>query len=381
MDIDRFIADHEAQWTELEELTRRAGSRRRRRTRAHKHRADALPHVPHVPHVPTEHRVPTEPTAASGPANTSLSAADVHRFVELYRTVSTHLSIARGRHHDAALTARLTALVSKAGAVIYGVRPPSWRAVGRFFTVTFPAALWHLRGYVIVATLTLMVPAIVVGTWLSVSEEALEVAAPLELREAYVGEEFEDYYSEQPSAQFASLVTTNNIQVGMMAFASGIAFAVPTLFVLAFNGANIGAAGGLFAAAGELPRFFGLLLPHGLLELTAIFVAGGTGLALGWTLISPGDRSRADAIAQQGRRAVVVVMGLALMFVVSGLIEGFVTGSALPTWVRLGIGALVEATFLVYVAVFGSRAAAAGFTGVVGEHAEAGWTPTTAPTT
>ena len=332
MDIDRFIREHEHQWRQLEELLRQAG-----------------------------------------PRGSRLSPEQVHELVDLYRTVSTHLSVARGRLDDPTLTGRLTMLVSRAGAVVYGSRPPSWRSVGRFFTTTFPAALWHLRRHVVVATIALLLPAGVVGAWIGGSDAALDVAAPPALREAYVEEDFEAYYSSQPSAQFASLVTTNNIRVGLLAFASGILLAVPTLVVLAINGANVGVAGGLFAAVGELPRFFGLILPHGLLELTAVFVAGGTGLALGWAIISPGDRLRSDAIAEEGRRAITVVMGLALMFVVAGLIEGFVTGSPLPTWARVGIGALVEMAFLSYVAVRGSRAAARGFTGAVGEFADTGW--------
>ena len=332
MDIDRFIREHENDWAELEALVRRAGAR-----------------------------------------GGGLDPAAVRRLVELYRIVSTHLSLARGRLADPALAQRLTTLVGRAGAVIYGSRPPSWRAVGRFFTTTFPAALWHLRRLVAVATAALLVPAVIMGAWIGTSDRALDVAAPEALREAYVSEDFEAYYSSQPSAQFASQVTTNNIQVGLLAFASGILLAVPTLAVLAFNGANVGVAAGLFVAAGQAPRFWGLILPHGLLELTAVFVAGGTGIALGWAVISPGDKRRSVAVAEEGRRAVVVVLGLALMFVVSGIIEGFVTGSALPTWARVGVGVVVEVAFLTYAALFGSRAAERGLTGAVGEQADVGW--------
>lgn len=332
MDIDRFIRTHEQEWERLDALVRRAG-----------------------------------------PRGARLDAAEIHELIDLYRAVGTHLSVARGRLDDPALTGRLTMLVSRAGATVYGSRPPSWRAVGRFFSTTFPAALWHLRWYVAVATAALLVPAFAMGAWIGASDAALEVAAPPEVRAAYVQEDFEAYYSSQPSAQFASLVTTNNIRVGLAAFALGVLFAVPTLLVLALNGANVGVAAGLFAAVGELPRFFGLILPHGLLELTAVFVAGGTGLALGWAIISPGDRRRSDALADQGRRAVTVVLGAALMFVVSGLIEGFVTGSALPTALRVGIGALVETAFLAYTTVLGIRATRLGFTGAVGEQAGAGW--------
>jgi Stage II sporulation protein M len=148
---------------------------------------------------------------------------------------------------------------------------------------------------------------------------------------------------------------------------------VGTLFVLLLNGANLGLAAGLFAAVGQQPKFWGLILPHGMLELTAVFVAGAAGLRLGWTLIDPGDRPRGAALAEEGRRAVVIVLGLVVVFLVAGTIEGFVTGRPWPTWLRVGIGAAAEAAFLAYVVVLGRRAAAAGLTGALGEEDAGGW--------
>src|SRR5690606_22898082 len=121
---------------------------------------------------------------------------------------------------------------------------------------------------------------------------AIEAAVPGEARQAYLEEDFEAYYSSEPGTTFAARVFTNNAAVGALAFGSGILFAVPTLGVLAFNGLNVGIAAGLFHAAGDGARFWGLILPHGLLELTAIFIAGGAGLRLGWAAIAPGERTR-----------------------------------------------------------------------------------------
>jgi hypothetical protein len=143
--------------------------------------------------------------------------------------------------------------------------------------------------------------------------------------------------------------------------------------VLVLNGANVGVAWGLFLAAGEQARFWGLVLPHGLLELTAVFIAGGAGLRLGWTLVDPGDRPRRAALAAEGRRAVAVLIGLIGVFAVAGLIEGFVTGQPWPTWLRVGIGATTTALFLAYVWVRGRDATSRGLTGALGEQADAGW--------
>ncbi|HEX7166051.1 MAG TPA: stage II sporulation protein M, partial [Acidimicrobiales bacterium] len=120
-------------------------------------------------------------------------------------------------------------------------------------------------------------------------------------------------------------------------------------------------------AAGQSAKFYGLILPHGFLEITAVVAAGGAGLALGWALVAPGDRTRREALTAEGRRAVVIVLGLIATFTVAGLIEGFVTGSPLPTAVRVGIGGAVEIAFLLYVYALGREAARRGFTGTMGE--------------
>jgi uncharacterized membrane protein SpoIIM required for sporulation len=176
-------------------------------------------------------------------------------------------------------------------------------------------------------------------------------------------------------------VFTNNVRVGILAFAAGVLLCLPTALLLVTNGANLGVAGGLFAAAGELPKFFGLILPHGLLELTAVVVAGGAGLRLGWAVVAPGDRPRREALAEEGRRSVVIVLGLIVAFLVAGLIEGFVTGRPWPTALRVGVGVAAEATFVGYVVSQGRRAEAAGATGLLGEDDAGGWalTATAAP--
>ena len=304
VNIDSFLADHDDEWKRLADLTRRARKPR------------------------------------------SMSASDLDDLVSLYQRTSTDLSVARSNFNDPALAARLTRLVADANAVIYGTRPRTVRALRRFFTVSFPAAVWHDRWFVLVAAALTFLPAIAVGTWLAHSPKAVEATAPAAVREAYVNDDFESYYSSEPAAQFASEVFVNNVQVAIYAFAAGILLCGVTAYILVTNGANVGVAAGLFAAAGQSPKFWGLILPHGLLELSAVVIAGAAGLRLGWAIIDPGDQSRRDALAEQGRRSVVIVLGLIVAFAVAGTIEGFVTGSGLPTFFRVGLGVVVAGAFL-----------------------------------
>lgn len=116
-------------------------------------------------------------------------------------------------------------------------------------------------------------------------------------------------------------------------------------------------------AAGKGGLFLGLLTPHGLLELTAVFLAAAAGMRLGWSVIAPGDRPRGQVLAEQGRAVVSVAVGLVVVLLISGLIEALVTPAPFPTWLRITIGVLAEVGFLAYIIYFGRRAVRAGETG------------------
>lgn len=325
MNIDQFIQDNEGSWQRLDELTTRV--RRSPKNMSRSERAD---------------------------------------FLHLYQLTSAHLSQLRSGTPDMSLDSRLTRLIARASGALYGQNKASWKDSLRFFTETFPAAVWHTRRYHYVAAALFFIPALVFGLWVALSDD-VQQSIPPAVAESYVNEDFEAYYSSEAAAEFATTVFINNIWVSFIAFAFGIAFCVGTVWVLYQNGVLLGQAAGLFAVSGQLDKFFGLILPHGMLELTAIVIAGGSGLVLGWTVIAPGDRTRAEALAEEGRRAVVVILGLICVFLAAALIEGFVTGAPLSTFVRVGIGASSWLAFMLYVVVFGRRAAAEGKSGLWGE--------------
>jgi uncharacterized membrane protein SpoIIM required for sporulation len=297
-----------------------------------------------------------------------LAPGELDELVHLYQRVSAHLSHARAYYADPGLTARLTGLVAQANSVIYSKgRGRPLRSAGRFFTETFPAAVWFNRRLVIIAALLLLVPATAFAIWFANSSAVRDLVLPPEVEAAALEAEFEDYYSSQAAEQFAGQVFINNIQVSFLAFAGGILLCVPTALLLVYNGVAVGLWAGFFADIGHLDKFFGLILPHGLLELTAVFIAAAAGLALGWAVIAPGDRTRAAALAEEGRRSVVIVIGLVFIFAVAAVIEAIVTPSGLPTAARVGIGIAVETVFLAYIASRGRQAETTGLTGLLGE--------------
>ncbi len=296
-----------------------------------------------------------------------LEGEDLDELLMRYQRSSAHLSYVRSTYGDPQLTARLTRSVAGARAVIYGSQPRVRGALRTFFAATFPAAVWVARTQVLIAAIALLLPWAIVTVWMMNSPAAIEAFAPPALREAYINEDFEAYYSSAPAAEFSSQVFINNIQVSFLAFVTGILFAVPTIALLVFNGANVGVAAGLFHDAGEASKFWGLILPHGLLEITAIIVAGGAGLRMGWSMIVPGDRTRSQSLIDEAQRSVSIILGLIIVFVFAGLIEGFVTPSPLETWARISIGVAAFVAFWSYILAFGPSAAAQGHTGSIND--------------
>jgi uncharacterized membrane protein SpoIIM required for sporulation len=321
VDIDAFVAAHAPTWQRLEQLVKRAGRPRR------------------------------------------CGGAELDELVDLYQRTATHLSVIRTSSPDPALIDRLSSLTIRARSVVTGGRLRGWQEVGRFFSTTFPAAVYRSRRWAIGAALFTVVVATAMGVWVATHPEIQRaIASPQEIKQL-VEHDFQDYYSSAPAASFGAHVFFNNAWVAVLAFALGILLALPTVYVLFENAVNVGVAGGLMAAHHKLGLFFGLILPHGLLELSAIFVAAGVGMRIGWTVIDPGPRRRGDALAEEGRACVAVVLGLVLVFAVAGFTEAFVTPSGLPTWARVAWGVAIEAAFVGYVVVFGRRAARNGETG------------------
>jgi uncharacterized membrane protein SpoIIM required for sporulation len=293
-----------------------------------------------------------------------LSGAESDELVELYQRVATHLSVVRTSAPDAGLIAHLSSVLARARHRTVGTRVTTWRGVRDFFTQRFPAALYRLRWWWL-GTLAANVAVVAVMMWWLLGNPSVEqsLLTPDEV-DQLVRTDFEGYYSEYAASHFAAQVWINNAWVAALCIALGI-LGAPVVWLLFQNIANLAIIGSIMTRHDHGAHFWGLILPHGLLELTAVFVAGGVGLRLFWSWVEPGPLTRSQSLAREGRTAGTVALGLVAVLAVSGLIEGFVTPSSLPTWARVGIGVLAEAAFLAYVFVLGRTAFHRGHTGDV----------------
>jgi len=311
VDLDVFVARHRPEWQRLEQLTGRA----------------------------------------SRPSR--LSGAELDELVDLYQRTATHLSAIRTRSPDPALLDTLSGLVSSARQVLSGARSPGWRQVGRFFGMTFPVAVWERRWWLLWTSLACCAVSLACGMWIAGNRHVANALLPPERVQRLCGSEFADYYHSAPAGSFAGQVWTNNLWVAAIAVAFGALLGIPTVLVLLYNAVNVGVSGGYLASCGRTAEFFTLILPHGLLELTAVFLAGATGLRVGWRVVAPGPRSRLDALAAEGRAAFGIALGLVVVLAISGLLEAFVTPSPLPAPIRLLTGTIVWAAVLGYLLVRG----------------------------
>jgi len=319
IDLDAYVAAHSHSWARLEQLVRQ-----RRRT-----------------------------------------GVEADELVDRYQQVATHLSVVRTSAPDAQLVAYLSSLLGRARISMLAARVPSWRGVAHFFTDRFPAALYRLRWWWLACLAGNVVVTGAMMAWLagnpSVEQNLLDPQAVQQL----VNSDFETYYSENAAGAFATHVWLNNTWVSALCIALGI-LGLPVIWLLFQNVANLAIVGSIMIRHDRGEVFWGLILPHGLLELTCVFVAGGVGLRLFWSWVEPRGMTRGAAIAREGRTAVTVALGLGVVLAISGAIEAFVTPSPLPTWARIAIGVLAELTFLAYVFVIGRAAVARGGTGDIG---------------
>lgn len=318
MDLDAYVMAHSREWERLEELTRRR----------------------------------------------RLSGVEADELVDRYQQVATHLSVVRTSAPDPSLIAYLSSLLARARTRSEGTRATTWRSVRAFFVERFPAALYRLRWWWLGTLAANVVVTAVMMWWLLGHPDVEQSLLSPDQVDRLVNEDFEGYYSAYAASHFAAQVWVNNAWVAALCLGLGI-LGAPVVWLLFTNVANLAVIGSIMTRHGHAGHFWGLIAPHGLLELTAVFVAGGVGLRLFWSWIEPGSATRAQSVAREGRTAGTVALGLVAVLLVSGVIEAFVTPSGLPTWARVGIGVLAEALFLAYAFVLGGSAVRRGHTGDV----------------
>ncbi len=320
MDLDAYSAAHRDEWDELARL----GSKRR------------------------------------------FSGREADSLIEHYQSGASQLSAIKTTAGQSVQGDRLSLSLSRARLRFTGASANVLSQLPRFFGAQLPAALFRIRWLCLAVTAASLVVAALYFLWAFQTPGVLAHLGTAAQQQQYADHDFVNYYSEHPSASFFSRVWTNNAWLAAGCVAFGISGAyVP--YMLFQNAQSLGLSAALMAHNDRLDTFFLYIAPHGQLELYSVFVAGAAGLAIFWSWIAPGARTRGQALAEEARALFTVAIGLILSLLVSGVIEGFVTGQPWPWPVKIGIGTVAVGAFLFYQWVVGRWAVRAGETGDLDE--------------
>ncbi len=294
----------------------------------------------------------------------SLGLSGARQFGKLYRAASSDLIRARGETADANVVDYLNDLVARAYAIVHAGKSRRERAVLGFYRRGFPrlvreearmiglsAAIFLLGGFVGAGTLIL-------------DPDAESVMIPPDHQERLPEERVAEDEAQTEGAGageasfFSGFLFTNNFRVSILVFALGITFGIGTVLVLFYNGVPLGALAVQYHLQGKGLFFWAWILPHGVPELTAIVIAGASGLVIGRALWAPGRLSRVLALREAGRRAVLLCLGVAPLLVIAALVEGTLSQMhepRVPYAAKLAVAGLLTVALTLYLGFAGRK--------------------------
>ncbi len=225
------------------------------------------------------------------------------------------------------------------------------KQIGHFLSTTFIRLFLEQWKFIIVAMLLFTLGG--VGSFFAVinDPQMMHAILPAQIAQGVNPEQLGSADGQVNSSVMSASIMTNNIKVAILAFAGGVTFGILTVYVLIYNGILVGALAGLFFHHGKSYEFWAYIVPHGMIELTAIFIAGGAGLLMGYKLFVPGQFSRGYQLKRQAQRSVQLLIGTIPLFVIAGLIEGFITPAAIPLVAKYIVACITVFGLILYIVI------------------------------
>jgi uncharacterized membrane protein SpoIIM required for sporulation len=275
----------------------------------------------------------------TGSGLSMLSAEELQELGRLYRQSTSDLAVVRRDFPNHPVSDYLNGLVARAHGQVYRQKSTRLRNIITFFTHTFPRHFRATWGYTLASFLMFFLPAIVCFLVAYRDPEAVTLMMPALqdiVTDIQEGREWWQRINEEGRAASSTGIMTNNIQVTFAVFAGGVTLGLYTLQILALNGIMLGSVAGVAQRFDFADNLWGFVAAHGTIELSVIFIAGGAGLQLGWSILRPGLLTRRAALVMAARRAIEILFGCVPLLVIAGMIEGFISPSqVLPLWVKL----------------------------------------------
>jgi uncharacterized membrane protein SpoIIM required for sporulation len=292
--------------------------------------------------------------AGAGHMN-ALTPAQVLTMAALYRRATADLARAQRDWPGEPVHRYLNGLVARGHGIVYRRGGEVWKRIKRFYAESLPQTYRGAWPYLLAAGALMFVPAFVSFFVVLANPDAAYAIADPRLIDQVHHHQLWTNIPPDERVQIAGLIMVNNIYVSMVAFALGVFFGLPVMWVMISNGISLGGLFGLTQAYGLAGGLFDFVIGHGVLELSIVIAQGAGGLMMGWALVSPGNRKRSDALVVATRRAFTLLLGLAPLLVVAGTIEGNISPSETPFAIKLAIGLATGALFYSYLLFAGRR--------------------------
>lgn len=272
-----------------------------------------------------------------------------------HRRLCHQLALARDRGYSLSLLQELDGLMLRAHRQLYRRQPPVWAPLRRLVVHDFPARVreqryWHLASAVVFLGSLALVFSLV--HWQPDMVHAVMDAKAVENMEKLYDPSSDARKNDRGSGQdmvMFGYYIMNNIGIAFRTFAGGIFLGIGALFVMLFNGSYFGAVAAHLNNIGAGEPFFTFVIAHGAPELTAIVLAGGAGLRLGWSLVAPGPWPRLEALRRAARECLPVIHGVFLLLVLAAAVEAFWSPRPFPSPVKYGVGATLWLLVLTYL--------------------------------
>lgn len=282
----------------------------------------------------------------------ALNREEIQALGPLYRRASSDLAYARARAVSSDLVQHLNSLVARAHALLYESETSGspFRAMMDFYVYDFPAILQKRVRFFLFAVAVFLITGIYSYWQVQQNEEAIYFYIPEQMRSSV------DFWkngtgTHEAQVEFSSELMTHNFQVGLVACSAGVAFGIPTLLTMYQTGGMMGGMAAVMTQAHRHGTFWPGILPHGIAEVTAIFVCAAAGFLLGSALLFPGGYSRRDAFRLAGVDAIKLAIGSIPLFIFAGLMEGMFSRLPIPAYVRLGFAGLNGLLWYLYLFV------------------------------
>ncbi len=303
MNLSEFLAQGEERWSELEDLMAQA---RRKPER--------------------------------------LGARGLSRLVDLYRTATSDLAVARRVLPSDPVVDRLEGLVVKARGLLYD-RHGRREGILGFFSDTYWRLIAERARPMMLSAALLLVPALLGAVWATSQPETVTALLPPQFLWVTEAQSTDVGYSAPELIGFSTFVMTNNIRVTLIAFVAGLTWGLLSSYVIANNGLILGALAALAVDAGNADLFVAAVAAHGVIELSCVVIGGGAGLAFGRSLLRPGTRTRLESMAEEARASALIAVGTIPWLVLAGLVEGFVSRTGTPWQPALILGVILGSPF------------------------------------